>query len=157
MKDVRITRLGVGDLDQARTLFALLAEVFGEPRELLSTSYLEALLADRSFWAMAAFDGDEVVGGVTGYALAMTRSESREMFVYDIAVRPEHQRKGVGRRLLEVLAETAAASGIDDMFVFADNADSHALAFYRALGGAPSGVTCFSFARDSRVFTKSGA
>ncbi len=147
MKGVRIDRLGAGDRDRARSLFALLAEVFGEPRRLLSTSYLDALLADGSFWAIAAFDGDEVVGGVTGYALAMTRSESREMFVYDIAVRSDHQRQGVGRRLLEVLAETAAASGIDDMFVFADNADRHALAFYHALGGRASAVTCFTFAR----------
>lgn len=76
----------------------------------------------------------------------MTRSESREVFVYDIAVRPDHQRKGIGRRLMRALVELATASGIENIFVLADQADSHAISFYRSLDSESSPVTCFTFA-----------
>lgn len=58
-----IKRLGPRELNQAQSLFALLVEVFGEPRHLLSDSYVEAILGQSSFWAIAALDGEEVVGG----------------------------------------------------------------------------------------------
>jgi aminoglycoside 3-N-acetyltransferase I len=75
----------------------------------------------------------------------MTRAESSEIFIYDIAVRPDHQRKGVGRRLIAALREEGTAVGVNELFVAADNEDAHALDFYRALGAAPTPVTVFSF------------
>src|SRR5580704_10665489 len=66
-------------------------------------------------------------------------------FIYDIAVRPDHRRKGVGRRLVTALCEQASKCGIREVFVPADSDDVHALDFYRALGGAPSPVTIFTF------------
>ena len=67
------------------------------------------------------------------------------IFIYDIAVVPAHQRQGVGRALVEALREMPAADGIDVVFVPADNDDTHALDFYRALGGDPAPVTIFTF------------
>ena len=71
--------------------------------------------------------------------------ESSEIFVYDIAVRREHQRQGVGRQLIAELRDSATASGIRILLVAADNDDVHALDFYRALGGTASPVTFFTF------------
>ena len=76
----------------------------------------------------------------------MTRTETSELFIYDIAVREADQRQGVGRRLVKELSQQAAAAGIAELFVAADNEDTHALDFYRALGGAASPVTIFEFA-----------
>jgi aminoglycoside 3-N-acetyltransferase I len=140
-------RLTAADREVARRLFALMAEVFEEPNEPLDDAYLDGLLNREDFWAIAAFVGDELVGGVTAHALPMTRSPVRELFIYDVAVRTDHQRQGVGRQLITALRASAAAAGIPDAFVPADNADLHALDFYRALGGAPSPVTIFTFAR----------
>jgi aminoglycoside 3-N-acetyltransferase I len=98
---------------------------------------------------LAATMGDEIVGGLTAHTLPMTRSESREIFIYDIAVRASHQRRGVGRLLMSHLARLAGEAGIADMFVPADDEDSHALEFYRALGGVASPVTFFTFGRAS--------
>ena len=148
--NLKTRRLGAEDMIEAKSLFTLLSEVFDEPRRILSNAYLEALLRDADFWAVAAFDGDEVIGGATAYVLAMTRSESREMFIYDVAVRPTYQRRGVGSRVMADLAGWAALSGIDETFVLADNGDVNALAFYRALGGRPSAVTSFGFPRANR-------
>ena len=140
-----IVRLGPGSNDRAQALFRLMAEVFEEPRGTLGERYVERLLSRADFWALAALENDEVVGGLTAHALPMTTSESSELFIYDVAVDSAHQRQGIGRQLFAALREQAAAEGIDVLFVPADNEDAHALDFYRAIGGAPAPVTLFSF------------
>ena len=140
-----IVRLGPGSNDRAQALFRLMAEVFEDPRGTLGERYVERLLSRADFWALAALENDEVVGGLTAHALPMTTSESSELFIYDVAVGSAHQRQGIGRQLFAALREQAAAEGIDVLFVPADNEDVHALDFYRAIGGAPAPVTLFSF------------
>ena len=140
-----IVRLGPGSNDRAQALFRLMAEVFEEPRGTLGERYVERLLNRADFWALAALENDEVVGGLTAHALPMTTSESSELLIYDVAVGSAHQRQGIGRQLFAALREQAAAEGIDVLFVPADNEDVHALDFYRAIGGAPAPVTLFSF------------
>ena len=141
----RSKRLKPGDRDLARRLFAIMAEVFGEDHEALSDAYIDSLIAREDFWAIAAYIDDQIVGGVTAHTLPMTRTASSEVFVYDIAVRNDHRRKGVGRHLMSELRDSAAARGIRVLFVPAENHDLHALDFYRALGGTPSQVTTFTF------------
>jgi aminoglycoside 3-N-acetyltransferase I len=69
--------------------------------------------------------------------IPMTRTESTEVFIYDVAVRAERQRCGIGRQLVTVLCAAAAAAGFGDVFVPVDSAHRHALDFYRTLGGVP--------------------
>jgi aminoglycoside 3-N-acetyltransferase I len=145
MMDVRTRRLSSGDREPARRMFAMMAEVFAEECEHLSDGYLDRLLARDDFWAIAAFVGDDIIGGVTAHTLPMTKGESSEIFIYDIAVRRDQRRKGVGRRLMTALRDAAADFGVRHIFVPADDDDTHALDFYRALGGAPTPVTFFSF------------
>jgi aminoglycoside 3-N-acetyltransferase I len=145
---MRVMRLTVDDRDLARVLFTLMADVFGEARDALSDGYLDQLLSQEAFWALAALAEDHLIGGLTAHTLPMTRTESSELFIYDIAVRPEHQRQGVGRRLVAELRAQAAARGIREVFVAADNDDVQALDFYRALGGAGSPVTIFTFTQE---------
>jgi aminoglycoside 3-N-acetyltransferase I len=142
---IRSVRLKAGDRDSARALFSLMAEVFEEACQPLSDGYLDRLLAREEFWALAALDGEQIVGGVTAHVLPMTSAETSELFIYDVAVRRDRQRSGVGRRLIADLRERAAAAGIEVLFVPADNDDTHALDFYRALGGVASPVTFFTF------------
>lgn len=148
MNDILVRRLGHGDLTVARETFAMMVDVFEEDvvgRERLSDDYLDRLLRQSSFWALAAFVGSEIVGGLTAHTLPMTRSASSELLIYDLAVRRENQRQGVGHRLIRELCDRAVAVGIRDVFVPADNEDSHALDFYRAQGAVESLVTHFTF------------
>jgi aminoglycoside 3-N-acetyltransferase I len=86
-----------------------------------------------------------VVGGITAHTLPLTRSAMSELFIYDVAVHAAHQRRGVGRLLLDYLRSAAAEAGIAVAFVAADNEDAHALDFYRAVGGASAPVPIFTF------------
>ncbi len=151
MFQVRTRRLTSGDRLAAARMFEMMADVFAEEREPLSDAYLDRLLSRDNFWAIAAFSGDEIVGGVTAHTLPMTRTETSEIFVYDVAIREDQQRKGIGRQLMTVLCEMAADVGIHEVFVAADNDDVHALDFYRALGAMPSPVTMFSFSAGRQV------
>ncbi|MEP6620119.1 MAG: GNAT family N-acetyltransferase [bacterium] len=143
--DVHARRLVPGERALARDLFTVMAGVFGEPSADLSDAYLDHLLQRPDFWAVAAMVGDEVAGGITAHALPMTRTESSELFIYDVAVREEYQRRGVGRLMMTALRTAAAVAGIAVAFVPADDDDAHAQEFYRALGGAPAPVTFFTF------------
>lgn len=145
MANIRTLRLTASKAEVARQLFQLMAQIFEEPGEPLRDEYLLRLLSRSDFWAIAAFIDDELVGGLTAHTLPMTSSESSALFIYDIAVRPDRQRRGVGRLLISSLRDAAAAEGIEEIFVPADNEDDHALEFYRALGGESSAVTHFTF------------
>ena len=141
-----IRRLVPGDRELARAAFAMIAAVFEERvARPLPDDYVDALLARADFWALAAVEDDMPVGGITAHVLPMTRSPSRELFVYDVAVREDRQRRGIGRALLVELCAQATQAKIDSVFVAVADEDVHAMDFYRAVGGAESPVTMFSF------------
>jgi len=151
MADVR--RLGPGDEAIATQMFEVMAAVFEEDDqgpaedEPLREDDVISLLRRGDFWAVVATEGELVVGGLTAHALPMTRSRTKELFIYDLAVRADRQRRGVGRALVGELRKLARAEGIETAFVPADNEDTHALEFYRAVGGVASPVTFFTFCR----------
>jgi aminoglycoside 3-N-acetyltransferase I len=142
---MHVKRLKAGDRELAKVLFNVMAEVFETESEELSDDYIDRLLGREDFWAIAAFADEDIVGGLTAHTLPMTRAQYSEIFIYDIAVRSEHQRKGIGRGLVAELRAQAAGVGIRELFVPADNEDVHALDFYRALGGEAAPVTIFTF------------
>ena len=150
-----IRRLVPGDERLARETFRTMAAVFDEEEGASSDSDggslrdedLVALLRRDEFWALVALEGDEVVGGVTAHALPMTRHRGSELFLYDLAVRADKQRRGIGRALVSELLLLARRVGIGTAFVPADEEDSHALEFYRAIGGTESNVRFFTFSR----------
>ncbi|MBL8722277.1 MAG: GNAT family N-acetyltransferase [Myxococcales bacterium] len=138
-------RLTAADRDLARRMFDLFAQVFEVDNQPLGDAYLDRLLGRDDFWALAALEGDEVIGGLTAHVLPMTRAECFEVFLYDLAVRQDRQRRGVGTALLRALREGAAAAGIEVVFVPADVEDTHALDFYRAVGGEEAEVRIFTW------------
>ena len=122
-----------------------MAAAFDEPAEQLSDEYVDQLLSSSSFWAVAAFEGDRIVGGITAHTIPMTRSASAELFVYDLAVHADFRRQGIGARLMAELRAQAAEAGVAEIFVPADEDDADALAFYRSLAGRESAVSHFAW------------
>jgi aminoglycoside 3-N-acetyltransferase I len=143
--DVVVKRLGDADIDLAIETFRVMTDVFDEGGGALSAEYVATILARPDFWALAALEDGKPIGGITAHVLPMTRQEARELFIYDLAVLPTHQRRGVGRRLVETLRAAAAAAGVPVAFVPADVEDEPAVAFYHALGGEAAAVTIFTF------------
>ena len=142
---MQIRRLERGDENLARDAFAMMTSVFDEGAADLDGAYVATLLARPDFWAMIALDGEEVVAGLTAHALPMTRSPEAELFIYDLAVRADRQRQGIGRALVLATLDRARVEGLRLAFVPVDDEDAHAIAFYLAIGGRASPVTFFTF------------
>lgn len=143
---VDVVRLHTADLALARDTFAVMGEVFAEDQWTpLSDDYLLDLLEQGQVWAYAAVLDGRSIGGLTAHALPMTRAEARELLIYDLAVQTDQQRRGIGSALVKHLLADAASAGISEVWVPADNDDTHALDFYRRTGGTSQAVTIFTY------------
>lgn len=65
MTSHRARRLGRDDVAVAKALFAVMARAFEEDHDEVSDAYAATLLERDDTWILAAFAGDEVVGGIT--------------------------------------------------------------------------------------------
>lgn len=143
---MHVVRLQPNSLPLARETFAMMGEVFAEDSWItLSDEYLTDILGQARVWMYAAVAADGPIGGLTAHQLPMTRSETSELLIYDLAIRSDWQRRGVGRALLQQLLDDASAAGIGEVWVPADDTDLHALEFYRRTGGASQSVTIFTY------------
>lgn len=145
MSQIEIRKLTHVDVSAFKALLLLFNHAFEEERDLSTTEHLSALLNDRQFVVMAAFSEEEILGGLTAYELSLYYDNKTEIFLYDMAVHPDHQRKGVGKQLLEFLKAYCAQNQISTFFVLAHEEDVHAIEFYHATSGQREKVANFVY------------
>jgi aminoglycoside 3-N-acetyltransferase I len=144
-KPFQVKWLARADLHTFKSMIHMFSAVFEEEPSLGSDAHLIKLLQSTSFLAIAAVSEHEVLGGLTAYELPMVYADGSEMILYDMAVRPEHQRMGVGKALLQSLKEYCLKHKIETFFVMAHEEDLHALEFYHATGGKSEKVVNFLY------------
>jgi len=142
---IEIKHLTKEDISKFTSLINLFNMVFEEESKIGSEANSFQLLNSKYFVALVALVENEVVGGLTAYELPMYYSNSSEIFLYDLAIKPEYQRMGIGKRLLQSLKEYCLQNGIEEFFVLAHEEDEHAIAFYRATGGRGERVVNFLY------------
>ena len=141
-----ITQLCKDDVTLTGKLIAMFNEVFEEKKTAsVKKTYLNTLLDNPTFIALVALDGIKVIGGLTAYELPMLAKAKPEIFIYDVAIKSEYQRKGIGRKLIAALLALAKEKGANEVFVAAHTEDTHALKFYKSLGGNAEKVNMFVF------------
>ena len=137
-RSFEIRRIGVDDLASMHGMLEMFGIAFedvatyGEARP--SASYFQRLLGSDTFLALAAFDGQAVVGGIAAYLLPKFEQERSELYIYDLAVAASHRRRGIGTALIRELQAIAQARGAYVIFVQADLEDAPAVALYTKLG-----------------------
>lgn len=134
----QVRRLGACDLDGFREMNRLFAEVFEDPDAYGSAppddAYARALLARDVFVALTAEEDGAIVGALAGYELPKFEQARSEFYIYDLAVREAHRRRGVATALVEAFRGVAAEQGGWVVFVQADYDDEPAVALYEKLG-----------------------
>lgn len=135
---LRIRRLTAADVNVMRALLLTFGEAFNEVdtycNNLPNADYLEQLLGGDSFIAVAAMEGDMVIGGIAAYELKKFEQQRSEIYIYDLAVAETHRRRGVATALVDELKKIATARGASIIFVQADIGDAPAIALYTKLG-----------------------
>ena len=94
----------------------------------------------RSLCALGAYDGEKLVGVIRAVGDGLTI-----LFIQDIIVLPEYQRRGVGTALLRAM--TGRYSSVYQTELLTDDTEKTA-AFYRSAGFVPAGeLGCAAFVR----------
>lgn len=138
VNDIEIRVLSAGEANIARQMLG----VFGSAFEDLATytsnqpddSYLNRLLSNRDFIAIAALSESGVVGGLAAYVLPKFEQARAEVYIYDLAVDLAHRRKGIATALIRAVQREAKTRGAYVVFVQADYEDEPAVALYTKLG-----------------------
>jgi aminoglycoside 3-N-acetyltransferase I len=143
---VKIKKLGNQEIDKFKELIQLFENVFEMKNfEMPDENYLQQLLEEDSFFVFVALLQDKVVGGLTSYTLQQYYSESPLVYIYDLAVKTEFQRQGIGKMLVSAITGYCKKIGIEEVFVQADEADDYAIKFYHSTGAAAERVVHFRY------------
>ncbi len=110
-------------LTRRESLYQKHWEITAEDRE----RYGQVVSEGHSF---GAYDGDEVVA----VALAEVRSWNRTLWIWEFHVMDSHQRQGIGRKLMDLLANEARNLGLRTMLAETQSTNLPAIRFYRAVG-----------------------
>jgi len=126
------------DVDVLKGLLAVFGEAFGDhdayQGAVPTDAYLRSLLAKPHFIALAALDGDRVVGGLAAYVLEKFEQARSEVYIYDLAVLEDHRRKGIATDLIRELGRISKERGAYVVMVQADPGDEPAIRLYESLG-----------------------
>ena len=145
-----VKKLDAVDLDKFKDLISLFENVFKmEDLRMPDDNYLSRLLDGKSFLVFVAMIDEKVVGGLTAYTLQQYYSELPLIYIYDLAVRTEFQRQGIGKLLISAITDYGKVTGVEEVFVQADEEDGYALDFYKSTGATPEKVVHFYYPLNS--------
>ena len=136
----KIIHLTKNDVALLQSVNAMFGEVFDDEVSYSSnkpsSSYLQTLLDTSSFIALAAVDGQKVVGAIAAYELKKFEQQRSEIYIYDLAVVSTHRRKGIATALIQELKNIGASRGAYVIYVQADKGleDQPAIELYSKLG-----------------------
>jgi aminoglycoside 3-N-acetyltransferase I len=137
-REAGIRVLGADDAALMRRMLAMFGSAFGDVATYTARqpddAYLNRLLADPHFIAIASLSGDRVTGGLTAYVLAKFEQARSEVYIYDLAVAADCRRQGIATALIRAVQREARARGAYVVFVQADYEDEPAVALYTKLG-----------------------
>jgi ribosomal protein S18 acetylase RimI-like enzyme len=100
-----------------------------EPAPML-VDYEAAILAGEA-WVLV--EGEQTSG------VLVMRPENGHLFVETVAVRPDRQGSGLGRRLMEFVEEAARGRGLREIRLYTNEKMEENLPFYRSLGFEETG------------------
>ncbi|MBS0661030.1 MAG: AAC(3)-I family aminoglycoside N-acetyltransferase [Verrucomicrobia bacterium] len=136
----QIVHLAETDVPLLQAINGLFGTVFADPENYgshpPSPGYLQNLLRNPGFIALAAVEDDEVIGALAAYELPKFEQERSEIYLYDLAVAGSRRRRGVATALIERLQAIGAERGAHVLYVQADKnpEDQPAIELYSKLG-----------------------
>jgi GNAT superfamily N-acetyltransferase len=136
------------DLDQLLGLTEEMDRFYGatefDPVALRRQQLHDAIFSDQpAAHALLAFDGDMAVGFATYSFLWPAAGLTRSLYLKELFVAGQQQRKGIGRELMQALFDLAAKHGCSRVEWTTDRDNADAQAFYASFGTAPVDAKLF--------------
>jgi len=100
---------------------------------------LQAILRDEDYDTLVACDNGEVVGFIGARIGPLYESDDHYGQIMALAVAADHQRRGVGRTLMQAAESTLGERGARVLVVTSGNHRADAHAFYESRGYAFTG------------------
>ncbi len=125
---MEIYRLGPGD--EARVAHA--TPLFDRPPH---PAAVQAFLADPASVLLVAYIDGAPVGFLRAHELRQLDTPRPQVLLYEIAVTPAFQRRGVARRLIDALKTICGGRDAAELFVITTATNLPAMALYRSTGG----------------------
>lgn len=144
---MEIKKLRPDDSDDFIDLIKIFKEAFEQEDELPDKEYLSNLLSYTHFLVFVVKTAQKVVGGLTVYILPQYYTTKPLAYIYDVAIAPGFQKKGLGKALIADVCKYCKQHGFDAAYVEAENEDKDAVNFYKR--------TAFSSEITARHFTYS--
>jgi ribosomal protein S18 acetylase RimI-like enzyme len=146
----KLTHLDIWEFIQLIRVFEAVFEMkdFKMPAE----KHLSGLLEKEDFMVFVAISDKQVAGGLTAYTLRQYYTEFPQVYIYDLAVKTDFQRQGVGKKIMAGIIDFCKGKEMDEIFVQADLEDGHAIDFYRSTGGRAEEVIHFSYPLHHRSY-----
>jgi ribosomal protein S18 acetylase RimI-like enzyme len=148
---IEVRRLGPGDEEIVRQL-SLATARFDEPgaptreRKPHTTESAREFLAVETNFQLVAFADGEPVGLLLAYELIRRHGDGKMMFIYEIGVRDDHRRIGIGGALIEALRRICRERCVSRAFLTTSETNEPAIAFYLSMGATRIGKdVVFSF------------
>jgi len=125
---VRATTTDV-DVERAREAMLELHE-----RKAFDHDAMLKFLADPANYLFLAFEGERVAGSLFGYSLVHPPMREPQFLLYEIDVRPQSRRRGIGKALVQAFVTAARAAGAFEVWVITNQSNTAAMAMYAACG-----------------------
>lgn len=100
-------------------------------QEKLSLAHLKKINEKDYFFGIVALLSQEIIGGATLYLMPSYTSIKAMAYLYDLAVLPHHQGKGIGKKIIEYAKIQCMKKGAQELFLHTDQKDD-ILQFYRS-------------------------
>lgn len=126
---LRIFRAGGGDAALARQA---VTEVHGHAA--VDESALASFLNDPASFLLLAVEGDFVLGSLRGYMLRSPNRPEPQFLLYELDVKPEYRRRGIGSALVKAFTREARNAGAYKQWVVTNESNLAAMATYRSCG-----------------------
>jgi ribosomal protein S18 acetylase RimI-like enzyme len=133
--NVEIRRLTSDDGEVAYEAIARLKISDPDLRAGLAPGHLVSFLSQRQNVLIVAIDEGRPVGLVLAYLLDRADRLRNMMLFYEIEVATPYRRRGLGRRMVELLKQACTEEGVFKMWVHTNRSNVAACNLYRSTGG----------------------
>ncbi len=125
---ISVRRLGGGDeagaCEVARTF----------KNAVIGTDLAASILANPANYLVVAEADREIAGFLLAYRLDRIDRPAGQLFIYEVAVDPNHQRRGVGKALMRFAVDVVEREGLMEAFVITNRDNAPAIALYKHTG-----------------------